>query len=296
MRSVPPASESVSEGEDCQNQKDSDNDNDNNSNKGSDAVNSGNEKESDSEDDSQNANSSGDDEIEILSSGDDSQDSLEKPIAENVSVKDEKNLALHTEVDLKTEEAVPPNPTTVKNETATVSLKEELIKESFTEGGDMDVLRNDVDNASSEVSQPINGVEKIENKETKEEVKEQKFKLNVRSFNDLAGPSPINLINMPPPGQMDGPPNYLSQNGAPFPPPFISIPCDVCGLQFDSSELLNDHKVAMKHFKCSFKECELLMISSQHEFQEHQRIIHNIMPSPVQQLAHQVMIKIIMLL
>lgn len=195
-------------------------------------------------------------------------------------------------MDLKTEEVIPPNPTMVKNETATVSLKEELIKESYAEGGDMDVLKHDVDNANPEVSQPLNGIEK---KETKEEVKEQKFKLNVRSFNDLAGPRPVNLINMPPPGQMDGPPNYLSQNGAaPFPPPFISIPCDVCGLQFDSSELLNDHKVAMKHFKCSFKECELLIISSQHEFQEHQRIIHNIMPSPVQQLAHQVILQLIM--
>jgi len=149
---------------------------------------------------------------------------------------------------------------------------------------DVSVLKTDNETKNTQVPQPQNGIE------IKEQVKEQKFKLNVRSFDDLVDPRTAILINMPPPAQIDRAPNYLTQNGSgPFPPPYLS--CDVCGIQYDSPELLNDHKITLKHFKCSFKECEHLVESSQQEFLEHQRIVHNIIPSPVQQLAHQVIIK-----
>lgn len=194
-----------------------------------------------------------------------------------------KHLSLNTVLDLKPEE-VPQHSATVKKEEYKVnvkSLKQELLKEVDAES-EIVVLKDD---DSPDKQAPQNGVEKKEPSETK-------FKVNVRSFDDLAAPRTVNLINLPPPGQIDGPPNFLSQNGGtPFPPPFISVSCDICGLQFDSSDLLNEHKAAMKHYKCSFKECEHIILSSQQEFLEHQRLIHNIMPSPVQQLAHQVITK-----
>lgn len=262
------------------------------------SIDAGGENEKESEGESQNANSSEDDEIEILS--DDSQESFSERPSPAVSVKaEEKNVSINTVVDLKTEE-LPQNSTAVKKEECKIklkSLKEELIKESDFEG-DIVVLKDDDENDNTQVPQPQNGVEKKEIKEqvkeqskeqVREQVKEQKFKLNVRSFDDLIDPRTANLINnMPPPVQIDQASNFLTQNGGSFPPPYLS--CDVCGIPHDSLELLNDHKVTMKHFKCSFKECEHLVASSQQEFLEHQRLVHNIMPSPVQQLAHQVII------
>lgn len=137
----------------------------------------------------------------------------------------------------------------------------------------------------SEAPQPLNGVEKKESKE-------QKFNVKIRSMDDLAAPrtSSVNLLGLTPGPPIDRPPNFLSHNGSQFPPTYINVSCDVCGIQFDSSELLNEHKAAMKHYKCSYKECELIPFSSLQEFTDHQRMIHNIMPSPVQQLAHQVII------
>lgn len=242
-----------------------------------------NELEKESENESQHLSDDFDG-IEI--SSDDSQDSFAENKSPAVPVKDEKNVSLSTIEHLKSEE-VPQNSTVVKKEECKVkikSLKEELLKEADLEG-EIVVLKDDDDNLNAQVSQPQNGNEK---KELKEQVKEQKFKVNVRSFDDLASPHTVNLFNIPPHGQIDGPPNYLSQNGTPYPLPYMA--CEVCGIQFDSSELLSEHKAALKHYKCSFKECEHLVITSQQEFLDHQRVIHNIMPSPVQQLAHQVIL------
>lgn len=277
MRKKLPASASVSGGEENNgNQKDLENKETFNQQQSNHIA--GNEKES--EEESQNSiNSSDDDEIEI-SSGDSQESFTEKrSLPPTVLVKAEQTIPLNTVVDLKTEEAVPQNDTTVKKEECKINtLKDELLKEVDLEGEV--VILND----SAQVSQPQNGVAK------KEEAIEQKFKLNVRSLDDLVAPRTVNLMTMAPPGQIDGSPNYLSQNGTPFSSPFINTLCDVCGLQFDSPELLTEHKAAMKHFKCSFKQCEILVLSSQQELLDHQRLIHNIMPSPVQQLAHQVII------
>lgn len=237
------------------------------------------ENEKESEEESQNIISSGeDDEIEILSSDNSQESFAERPSPSVVAVKDEQNVPINTVMDLKTEENTSQNTTTVKKEECKVkTLKEELLKEADIEG-EMAVIKNNKD----KVSQPQNGIEK------KEETIEQKFKVNVRSLDDLVDHHTVNLINMNTHGQIDGSSNYLSQNGTPFPTSFMNILCDVCGLRFDSSELLIEHKTAMKHFKCSFKECEIVELSSQQELVDHQRLIHNILPSPVQQLAHQV--------
>ncbi|XP_027851477.1 uncharacterized protein LOC114130667 isoform X3 [Aphis gossypii] len=277
VRTLPPTTESVSGEEDCENPKNSEPEKTNDK---SPSVDDG-ENEKESEGESQNANSSDDSDVEILS--DDSQVSFTERPRPAVSVKsEEKNVAINTVVDLKTEDS-PQNSTVVKKEECKPrlkTLKEELLKESDVDG-DVVVLKDDDENDDTQVPQPQNGVEK---KEFKEQVKEQKVKINVRSFDDLIDPRTAILINMPPPA--DRAPTFLAQNGGSFPPPYLS--CDVCGVQYDSLELLNDHKVTMKHFKCSFKECEHIAVPSQQEFLEHQRIAHNIMPSPVQQLAHQV--------
>ncbi|XP_001949742.2 dual specificity protein kinase splA isoform X2 [Acyrthosiphon pisum] len=280
VRSLTNTTESVSGEEDCENPKDSGQENPSDKSPSVDAGE--NEKESDGE--SQNANSSDDSDVEILS--DDSDVSFAERPRPAVSVKaEEKNVSINTVVDLKTEE-LPQNSTAVKKEECKIRikpLKEELLKEPDLEG-DVSVLKHDNEIKNIQVPQPQNG---IQNNEIKEQVKEQKFKLNVRSFDDLIDPRTAILINMPPPAQIERAPNFLTQNGVgPFPPPYLS--CDVCGMQYDSPELLNDHKINMKHFKCSFKECEHLVASSQQEFLEHQRMVHNSMPSPVQQLAHQV--------
>ncbi|XP_060850697.1 uncharacterized protein LOC132929387 isoform X1 [Rhopalosiphum padi] len=281
VRRLPPTAESVSGEEDCENPKDSEPKKSTDKSPSVDEV----ENEKESEGESQNANSSDDSDVEILS--DDSQESFTERPSPAVSVKsEEKNVSINTVIDLKTED-LPQNSTVVKKEECKArlkTLKEELLKESDLDG-DIVVLRDDDENDNT---QPQNGVEKKEIKEqVKEQVKEQKVKINVRSFDDLVDPRTAILIHMPPPGQqIDRAPNYLTQNGGSFPPPYLS--CDVCGVQYDSPELLNDHKVTMKHFKCSFKECEHLVVSSQQEFLDHQRLAHNIMPSPVQQLAHQV--------
>jgi len=283
-------SESVSGEEDGENQKDSDNEKTSDKQQ-SDEV-AENDKESDEE--SQNDNSSGEEDVEIVS--DDSQESFPQktsPVAP--PVKEENKISINTVVNLKTEENPPQNASVVKNEDCKVkikSLKEEPIKKDSDLDNDVVVLKDDSDEDNAQLpKQPENGVEK---KDTKDIVKEQKFKVNVRSFDDLAAPRTVNLINMAPNVQLDGQPNFLSQNGTQF-PQFLNLPCDVCGMQFDSSDLLNEHKIAMKHFKCSFKECERsnVVISNQQEFLDHQRLIHNIMPSPVQQLAHQVTITIL---
>ncbi|XP_060867324.1 uncharacterized protein LOC132942717 isoform X3 [Metopolophium dirhodum] len=280
VRSLTNTTESVSGEEDCENPKASGQE------KPSDkppSVDAGeNEKESDGE--SQNANSSDDSDIEILS--DDSDESFTERPSPAVSVKaEEKNVCINTVVDLKTEE-LPQNSTAVTKEECRIRikpLKEELLKEPDLEV-DVSVLKNDNEIKNIQVPQPQNGIQK---NEIKEQVKEQKFTLNVRSFDDLVDPRTAILINMPPPAQIDRAPNFLTQNGSgPFPPPYLS--CDICGIQYDSPELLNDHKITMKHFKCSFKECGHLLELSQQEFLEHQRMVHNTVPSPVQQLAHQV--------
>lgn len=285
VRSLTNTAESVSgEEEDCENPKDSGQEKPDKSS----SVDAGeNEKESDGE--SQNANSSDDSDIEILS--DDSDELFTERPSPAVSVKaEEKNVSINTVVDLKTEE-LPQNSTAVKKEECKIRikpLKEEMLKEPDLEG-DVSVLKNDIEIKNIQVPQPQNGIQK---NEIKEQVKEQKFKLNVRPFDDLIAPRTSNLINMPPPAPLDRAPNFLTPNGGgPFPTQYLS--CDVCGIQYDSPELLNDHKITMKHFKCSFKECEHLVESSQQEFLEHQRMVHNSMPSPVQQLAHQVINKII---
>lgn len=279
MRSIPPASESVSGEEDEGDPKDSE------SSKTLDETKSDNtvENEKEFEAESNDGNTSGDDDdIEILS--DDSDIEMEKSISV-LPIKNEiKPSIKNTVIDLKTEEGTQ-NSAEVKKEECRVkvkTLKEELIKEATLEGETVDLKDDYI--GGEQVSKIKNGVEKTESKEI---VKEQKFKVNVRSFDDLAAPRAVNLINMPPPG-IDPSPNFASQNGAPYPPQYINLSCNVCGIAFESSELLNEHKVTLKHFKCSFKECETIVISSQQEFLDHQRLIHNIMPSPVQQLAHQV--------
>lgn len=284
MRSVPPVSENEmdTKEDNISNKEPSDDGKDEN------AKIEESEHEKESEEESQHFS----DDIEgIEISSDDSQDSYEEKKSPIVPVKaenkDETNSSFNSVVKLKSEE-VPQNAPVVMKEECKIkikSLKEELVKEANMES-DIVVLNDDDDNYSAQVSEPQNGVEK---KEIKQPIKEQKFKVNVRSFNDLAAPHTVKLINLPP-AQIDGP-NFLSQNGAPFPPPYMA--CEVCGMQFDSSELLSDHKIAMKHYKCSFKECEHLVITNQQEFLDHQRLIHNIMPSPVQQLAHQVIYQLI---
>ncbi|CAI6345726.1 unnamed protein product [Macrosiphum euphorbiae] len=282
VRSLTNTAESVSGEEDCENPKDSKQEKPSDKSPSVDAGE--NEKESDGE--SQNANSSDEEEIEILSDDTDDTESYTERPSPAVSVKaEEKNVSINTVVDLKTEE-LPQNSTAVKKEESKIrvkTLKEELLKEPAFEG-DVSVLKNDNEIKNIQVPQPQNGIQK---NEIKGQVKEQKFKLNVRSFDDLVDPRTAILINMPPPAPIDRAPNFLTPNGGgPFPPPYLS--CDVCGIQYDSPELLNDHKITMKHFKCSFKECEHLVAAGQQEFLEHQRMVHNSMPSPVQQLAHQV--------
>lgn len=228
----------------------------------------------------------GDDDIENIEiSSDDSQESFtERPSPnQDLSVKLENNadtkVSFNTVIDLKNEEAAQTS-TVVKNEDCKVKrLKEETANEC------------EIVSIKSEPSQPQNGVEK---KETKEQVKEQKlFNVKLRSMDDLvASPhtnsmSTVGLLSVPPIERS----TFLTQNGSPFPSTFINMSCDVCGIQFDSSELLSDHKAEMKHYKCSYKECELVPFSSQQEYIDHLRLLHNIMPSPVQQLAHQVIIK-----
>uniref|UniRef100_A0A2S2Q306 C2H2-type domain-containing protein n=2 Tax=Sipha flava TaxID=143950 RepID=A0A2S2Q306_9HEMI len=192
--------------------------------------------------------------------------------------KDDKTISVVSIENLKTENTLQNSSMEKKEE---CKLKVKLLKEEFLkeDNDEIVITKNDVkDGVTTSKSQ--------NEAEVKEPVKELKFKVNVRSSDELYAPHKSNLINIPP-VQLDGQPNFLSQNGAPFPlPQFVS--CDVCGIQFDSAELLGEHKVAMKHFKCTFKECEHLVLSSQQEFLDHQRLIHSIMPSPVQQLAHQV--------
>lgn len=285
MRRPSTTTESVSGEEDCENPKDSGQENTSDKSPSVDAG----ENEKESEGESQNGNSFDDSDIEILSDDSDDESFTERPSpAPAVSVKaEEKNIPINTVVDLKTEE-LPQNSMAVKKEEYKVqfkSLKEELLKEKDSEGH-LVVIKNDNETKNTEVPQPQNGVEKCE---IKEQVKEQKFKVNVRSFDDLVDPRNAIRINMQPPSQIDRSPNFLTQNGSgPYPPPYLS--CDVCGLHYDSPELLNDHKITMKHFKCSFKECGHLVESSQQEFLDHQRMVHNSMPSPVQQLAHQVIL------
>lgn len=249
----------------------------------------------------QNSNNA-DKNIEIEISSDDSQESFnEKPRRSAVPVKYENKedvkLILNTEVNLKSEDISVQNSTVFKNDNKVKvkSLKEELLKEVDSEN-DIVVLKDDDDDDDCSVSQPQNGVDQ-------KDIKKQTFKLNVRPFDDLIAPGPVvvnNLLNMPPPpsGQIDGPSNFIAQNGgASFSSQFINMTCDICGIQFDSPELLNEHKSAMKHYKCSFnKDCEMLVISSQQELLDHQRLVHNIMPSPVQQLAHQVILQLVYLI
>jgi len=243
----------------------------------------GNEKES--EEESQNANSSGDDnEIEILSSCDSQESFAERPSSPAVSVKDEQSIPFNTVVDLKTEEIILQTP--VKKEEFKIqikSLKEELLKEGKLE---REAVQLDIDE-SAQVSETQNGVAK--NEETEHKSERPQF-IAVRS--DLLYNSTVDQPNMAPPVQIGEPPSYSSQNGVPLAPlTYVNAVCDVCGLQFDSTELLTEHKTAMKHFKCTFKDCEILIFSSQQELLDHQHLIHNILPSPVQQLAHQVMNK-----
>lgn len=231
-----------------------------------------------------------------MSSDDDScpTDRKENPVI----VKEEsKPSILNFVVDLKTEDPTNQSPTTVKNEDCKVkvkSLKEELMKEANSDG-ELVVLKDDENDNTTEISQQLPNQSQNENEKngsTKENIKEQKFKVNVRSFTDLLAPVSTDLLV----NNAYVQPHFLTQNGStPFPSPFMNFHCDVCGIQFDSSELLNEHKTAMKHYKCTFKECERLIITSQQEFLDHQRLVHNIMPSPVQQLAHQVIILILKL-
>jgi len=274
VRNKSSVSASVSGGEDNENQKDKEN----TSNKQQSEDKAGNEKES--EEESQNANSSGDDnEIEILSSCDSQESFTERLNSPAVSVKDEQSVPFNTVVDLKTEEIVPQTPVKKEYKIQIKSLKEELLKEGELE---LEVDKLDIDE-SAQVSDAQNGVAKKEETEHKSE--RQQF-IVVRS--DLLYNNTVDQSNMPP-VQIEEPPSYSSQNGAPL--TYVNMLCDVCGLQFDSSELLTEHKVAMKHFKCTFKDCEILVLSSQQELLDHQHLIHNILPSPVQQLAHQVIIK-----
>lgn len=283
-------SENASEGEDGKRQNESESDNTSNNQNSDDVA----ENEKESEDESQNANSSDDsddDEIEILS--DDSDESLNVRPKKDVKnetkvetkVENKDDIVLNSEIHLKTEE-VPQNSTAVKNEDCKInvkSLKEELIKEVENDVVNL-IQDDDEDGNTNSMSQSQNGI-------VKKDIKEQKFKhrLNVRSFDDLLAPRTANLINMHPPGQIDGQTNFISQNGTPFSTQFLNLSCDICGIQFDSSELLNDHKIAMKHYKCLFtKECEMLLFSNSQELQDHQRVVHSLVPSPVQQLAHQV--------
>lgn len=300
MRNVLPTVESVSDEEDTnqdentdENQKESDNEK--NSDKQADKI-AENEKESDDED-SQNGVSSDNDEIEILS--DDSEEELSVKTnneSENpVPVKEESKLPINTVLHLKTEETSVPKPTVIKKEECTAkvkSLKEELLKESSSDT-EIVVVNDDDNDGPSEAPLPCdqtqNGVEKKETKETK-------FKVNVRSFDDLAAPRPVSLINMPPPGQLEVQSNFMPNGSSPFPPPYLphstpNMPCEVCGARFDSLELLHEHKTSMKHYTCSYKGCELLRMENQQEYLDHQRTIHNVMQSPVQQLAHQVIVQ-----
>lgn len=269
VRNTSSVSVNVSSGEDNENQKDYENTSDKQQSEDM----TGNEKESE---ESQNANSSGDDnDVEVLSSCDSQESFADRPNSPTVPVKDEQSVPFNTVVDLKTEEILQ---TPVKKEYKIhiKSLKEELLKEGELE---REVVNLDI-NETAQVSESQNGVAKKEETEHKSE--RQQF-IVVRS--DLLYNSTVDQSNMPLPVQIEEPPSYLSQNGAPL--TYVNM-CDVCGLQFDSSELLIEHKATMKHFKCTFKDCEMLMWSSQQELLDHQHLIHNILPSPVQQLAHQV--------
>lgn len=231
-----------------------------------------NEKESEAE--SENANDSCDSDIEIVEGpiqnkpimrekDDDRKDNLRV-------VKNDVNMSENSIIHLKTEE--------VSQNSVVKKEDNKVVKKEDKEDLKYSIIKNDV--------------LVLKDDEEKDLIKEHKeYKLNVRSFDDLAAPRTVNLFNMPPPSQIDGPSNFISQNGTPF-SQYINMCCDVCASQFDSLELLNEHKKVMKHYKCTFKECELLVLSSQQEFLDHQRMVHNIMPSPVQQLAHQVIINL----
>lgn len=260
VRNKSPVSTSVSEEEDNENQKD----NVNISNKQQSEDMAGNEKES--EEESQNANSSEDDNRIEISSCDSKESFAARSNSPDVSIKNEQSVPLNTVVDLKPDEIVIQTPLKTEYKSQIKSLKEELLKEGELEHK---AVKLDIDE-SAQVSESQNGV-------AKKEETEYKQLLVVRS--DLLAPV-----------QIETPPSYSSQNGAPL--TYVNnMLCDVCGLQFDSSELLTEHKAAMKHFKCTFKDCEILMFLSQQELLDHQHLIHNILPSPVQQLAHQVIIK-----
>lgn len=282
---MPPAAESLSASsdEDGEDQKE-DSDNEKYSekhNSDDDDYTVENDKESDAESDTDNE--SCDSDIEIL------EGPIQRLPATRSNVDNKKDgrqvkrvgkILENSVIDCKTEEVsqnsvVKKEERVVKNEERVVKKEEKVVKNE-----DRDDLKYILQN----------NVLVLKNDEDKDLIKEQKeYKLNVRSFDDLAAPRTVNLINMPPPAQIDRPSNFISQNGTSY-PQYMNMSCDICALQFDSLELLNEHKKVMKHYKCTFKDCNLLVFSSQQDFLDHQRMVHNIMPSPVQQLAHQVKI------
>ncbi|VVC43154.1 Hypothetical protein CINCED_3A002219 [Cinara cedri] len=267
--SLPPAeSPCASSEEDGEDQK-VDSENDKNSDKPNsedDVADDAAENEKESEPESENANESCDSDLEIVEGP-----ILNKTINDKKEskpfIKKDSNIPETSSVTNFKSEEVPQNSVIKKEEKVVKNEDKEDLKDSILENKVL-VLKKD---------------------ESKDLIKEQQkeYKLNVRSFVDLAAPQTINLINMPPPSQIDSPSNFISQNGSPY-PQYMNMSCDLCTLQFDSLELLNEHKKVMKHYKCSFKDCEHLILSSQQEFLDHQSMVHNIMPSPVQQLAHQV--------
>ncbi|XP_050434523.1 uncharacterized protein LOC126841845 [Adelges cooleyi] len=284
VKSVPVTYGSNNSGEeDDDDQKDSEHDELDKSSS-SDKQNDDETMEKESDDDSQSVHSSGKEDDGDRTTGS-PQESVRGQVSPADSDTEVSKLSINKVVDLKTEE-IPQNSATVKTEEIKLkikSLKEELLKEADQED-EVVILKEDYNNEQASKTPVENGVEK---KEAKENVKEQKFKVNVRSFDDLAAPHTANLINMPPPAQIETSPNFLTQNGATF-PPFINLTCNVCGITFDTSELLTEHKITLKHLKCSYKECEPLLFTSLQELMDHQRLLHNIMPSSVQQLEHQV--------
>ncbi|XP_050544693.1 uncharacterized protein LOC126907445 isoform X2 [Daktulosphaira vitifoliae] len=242
------------------------------------------EKESDEESVSVHSSGKDDDDDRTTESPHESVPDQKSPIQSDIKIP---QLTVKNMIDLKTEATSSNSATPVKTEDCKIkikSLKEELIKEADLED-EVVVLKDDYNDSDQHTSQSLseNGVEK---KESKENVKETKLRVNVRSFDDLAAPQTLNLINMH--GQIESSSNFLSQNGTSFSSPFLNLSCNVCGLSFETTELLNEHRITLKHLKCTFKECEPLLFSDLPELIEHQRLIHNIMPSSVQQLEHQV--------
>jgi len=114
---------------------------------------------------------------------------------------------------------------------------------------EFEAVKLDIDESVQEFESQ-NGVAKTEETEHKSE--RQQF-IVVRS--DLLYNCTVDQSNMLPFGQTKELPSYLSQNGTPL--TYVNMLCDVCGLQFDSSELLTEHKAAMKYFKCTFKDYEI---------------------------------------